>query len=113
LTRPGVPAAMVSYHPEIAIVLVGGVALISLALAVMARRAHVKTRNPKLGYVTAAFAVFFLKSIITAYALLRDPNQTSEVQPGFILTHGHLEFLNSALDLVIVALLIAPFLRRP
>jgi hypothetical protein len=56
--------------------------------------------------------VFFAKSIITVYALLKDPSQSSSVPSGFILGHGHLELLNSALDLVIVFLLFVPFLRR-
>src|ERR1041385_8032753 len=108
---PGAAATMVLFHPEITIVLVGGVAAFSLALTVLARRAQKHTGNAKLGYVTAAFAVFCLKSLITVYALLQDPSQSSSVNPGFPLTHGHLEFLLSAMDLVIVFLLFVPFLR--
>jgi hypothetical protein len=98
--------------PAITIVLVGGVAAVSLALAVLARRAQHATGNRKLGFVTWAFVMFCAKSIITAYALLQDPSQGAMVDPNFPLTHGHLEFLDSAFDLVIVFLLFVPFLRR-
>jgi hypothetical protein len=103
---------MVLYHPVITYVLVGGVAAISLVLATMAWRAKQRTGNRKLLFVMTAFLVFALKSLVTAYALLADPSQSSIVDPSFPLTHGHLEFLNSALDLVIVFLLVVPFLRR-
>jgi H+/Cl- antiporter ClcA len=103
---------MVLYHPFITYFLVGGVALISLALATLAYRAMQRTGNRKLGFVTAAFLVFALKSVVTTFALLADPSQGAIVSTSFPLTHGHLEFLNSALDLVIVFLLVVPFLRR-
>jgi hypothetical protein len=103
---------MVLYHPLITYFLVGGVALISLALATLAWRAMQRTGNRKLGFVMAAFLVFAVKSVVTAYALLLDPSQSAVVSSSFPLTHGHLEFLNSALDLVIVFLLVVPFLRR-
>ena len=103
---------MVLYHPVITYVLVGGVAVISLTLATLAYRAMQRTGNRKLGFVMAAFIVFAVKSVVTAYALVLDPSQSSVVSPSFPLTHGHLEFLNSALDLVIVFLLVVPFLRR-
>jgi hypothetical protein len=103
---------MVLYHPFLTYVLVGGVALTSLALATLAWRAMQRTGNRKLGFVTAAFLVFAVKSVVTAYALLLDPAQNAVVSSSFPLTHGHLEFLNSALDLVIVFLLVVPFLRR-
>jgi len=103
---------MVLYHPLITYILVGGVAVISLVLATLAWQAKQRTGNPKLGFVMAAFLVFAGKSVVTAYALLLDPSQNAVVSPNFPLTHGHLEFLNSALDLVIVFLLVVPFLRR-
>jgi hypothetical protein len=101
---------MVLYHPLITYFLVGGVALASLTLATLAWRAMQRTGNRKLGFVMAAFIVFAVKSVVTAYALLTDPTQPAST--AFPLTHGHLEFLNSALDLVIVSLLVVPFLRR-
>jgi hypothetical protein len=103
---------MATDHSLITTTLVAVVAAISLALAVLARRAQLRTGNRNLGYVTAAFAVFCAKSIITVYALLKDPSQSTSVPSGFVLGHGHLELLNSALDLVIVFLLFVPFLRR-
>jgi hypothetical protein len=102
---------MAADHTAITLALVGAVALISLALAVLGRRAQVRSGNPRLGYVAAAFAVFCLKSLVTVYALLKDPG-TASASTGFVLGHGHLELLNSALDLVIVFLLFVPFLRR-
>jgi hypothetical protein len=105
-------APMVLYHPVITYLLVGGVALLSLVLATMAWRAMQRTGNRKLGFVMAAFLVFAAKSVVTAYALVLDPSQDAAVGADFPLTHGHLEFLNSALDLAIVVLLVVPFLRR-
>ncbi len=103
---------MVLFHEGIAVVLVGGVAIVSLALAILAARAQEKSGNAKLGYVKWAFALFCVKSLVTGYALLQDPSQSAEVPADFPLGHGHLEFLNSAFDLGIVLLLVAPFLRR-
>jgi hypothetical protein len=99
-------------HTVVTSTLVAAVAVISLALAVLARRAQLHSGNAKLGYVTAAFAVFCAKSVVTVYALLADPARRGDPTAPFLLGHGHLELLNSALDLVIVFLLFVPFLRR-
>jgi hypothetical protein len=104
---------MVLYHPVISLILVGGVALLSIALATLALRAMEKTGNRKLGFVMAAFIVFAVKSAVTAYALIIDPSQATMVDPGFYLQHGHLEYFGSAMDLIIVVLLFMPFVRRP
>lgn len=97
----------------LSLALVGGVALVSLALAILAGRAYDASGNKKLLWVTAAFTLFCVKSLITAYALYLDPNQDHTNHPsGFLLTHGSLEVLNSGFDLAIVLCLIAPFLRR-
>lgn len=103
---------MVAYHPAVTLLLVGGVAALSAVLAVMAWRARKASGNPKLSFVLWAFVVFCVKSVITVYALLVDPSQWTNVPSTFPLTHGHLEFLDSAFDLVIVFLLVAPFLGR-
>jgi 4-amino-4-deoxy-L-arabinose transferase-like glycosyltransferase len=82
-----------------AVLIIGAVALISLALSVLAALAWRRTQNRKLAFVTAAFLTFFAKSLITAYALW-----TEEV------AHEHLEVVGSVLDLVVVGLLISPFI---
>ncbi|MEA3191558.1 MAG: hypothetical protein QOD77_2140 [Thermoplasmata archaeon] len=98
---------MVESHSTVTLLLVGGTAVVSFGLFVLALQARRRTGNRKLGYVAAAFLAFCVKSLVTAYALLEDPNH-----PSSYLSHGHLEFLGSAFDLVIVGLLVTPFLRR-
>lgn len=88
-----------SHDTAIAIILV--VAVVSLALCILAARAWRATANGKLAFVTAAFAAFVLKSLLTAYALHTDA-----------IAHEDLEVVGSVLDLAIVLLLIAPFLVR-
>lgn len=101
---------MVQYHTAITFALVGGVAAISLGLTILAFRSRAKTGSSRLIYVALAFLLFCVKSALTAFALLEDP--TSSSNDPFPLGHGHLEFLGSAFDLVIVALLAAPFIKR-
>lgn len=95
----------------VSLVLVGGVALLSSILAVLAYRARTASGKAQLNWVTAAFVLFCVKSIITFYALYVNPSQEHLDHPSsFPLTHGALEVLNSAFDLAIVACLVAPFL---
>jgi hypothetical protein len=98
---------MVESHTAVTLVLVGGAAAVSFGLFVLALQARRRTGNGKLSYVAAAFLLFCVKSLVTTYALLQDPADT-----GQLLSHGHLEFLGSAFDLLIVGLLVTPFLRR-
>ncbi len=77
------------------------VAVVSLILTILAASAWRHTSNRKLGFVTGAFAVFFAKSLLTAYS----------VSTGFI-AHEDLEIIGSLGDLAVVLLLIAPFLAR-
>lgn len=90
-------------HPNettaVAIIIV--VAVVSLILTILAAAAWRRTGNRKLAFVTGAFAVFFLKSILTAYS----------VSTGFI-QHEDLELIGSLGDLAVVLLLVAPFLAR-
>lgn len=101
---------MVQYHAGITLVLVGGVAAISLGLTFLALRARQRTGSSRLLYVAWAFFLFAVKSALTTFALLQDPEHP--VDGGLTLGHGHLEFLGAAFDLGIVALLAAPFIRR-
>lgn len=98
---------MVESHTTVTLLLVGGTAVASLGLSVLAFQARRRTGNGKLGFVAAAFLAFCVKSLVTAYALLQGPDH-----PDSYLSHGHLEFLGSAFDLLIVGLLVTPFLRR-
>jgi len=81
------------------IALIGLAGLLSLALTSLAAGAWNRTGNRKLGFVAAAFWVFFAKAALTAYSLWT----------GF-LGHEDLELAGAMLDLLIVALLAAPFL---
>ena len=87
-------------HPNEAtgVAIIAAVAAVSLLLTVLAAAAWNRTGNRKLGFVTAAFFVFFAKSLLTAYS----------VETGFI-AHEHLELIGALGDLAVVLLLVAPF----
>lgn len=74
------------------------VAAISLVLTVLAFAAWRRSDNRKLGFVTAAFFVFFAKSLLTAYAV-----ETNAI------VHEDLELVGALADLFVVVLLLAPF----
>ena len=88
-------------HLEASVVLIMAVGAVTLALTFLAAAAWQRTRNDKLLYVTTAFALFALKSAVTAAAIGYD-----------LLGHHTVEVLGSAFDLVIVLLLVAPFVVR-
>ncbi|MHB1260223.1 MAG: hypothetical protein ACYC2H_00760 [Thermoplasmatota archaeon] len=90
-------------HPNEAVATAAIVAvhLICLALTVMAAAAWRRNGNRRLLFVAAAFLVFAMKSLLTAYSL------TTE-----FLHHENLEAVGSLLDLIVVSLLVAPFLLR-
>ena len=89
-------------HPhDLGIVLISLAAVVSLVLMALAAAAWRKTGNRKLAFVTAAFGIFFAKSAVTAYSLATGA-----------IGHEDLELAGAALDLSIVFLLVAPFLRR-
>lgn len=87
-------------HPNelVGVAIISTVALISLALTLLAGLAWRRSNNAKLGFVTAAFGVMFLKSSMTAYS----------IETGF-LGHEDLELAGSLGDLVVVMLLLSPF----
>ena len=87
----------------LAIALLSVTAVVSLVLSFLAAGAWNRTGNTKLAWVTAAFWIFFVKSVITAYSLHTD-----------LIGHEDLEEVNGVLDLAVVATLMAPFvpLRR-
>lgn len=87
-------------HPNemFGVAIISAVALVSLVLTVLAALAWRRAGNAKLGFVTAAFAVFFLKSALTAYSIESE-----------FLGHEDLELVGSLADLVVVILLLAPF----
>lgn len=86
---------------DVAILLISLAAAVSLALMLLAAGAWRRTGNRKLALVAAAFGVFCAKSILTAYSLATG-----------LLGHEDLEVVGSGLDLAILSLLVAPFLRR-
>ena len=87
-------------HPNeiVGVAVIATVALVSLLLTLLAAAAWRRTGNRKLGFVTAAFVVFFAKSLLTAYS----------VKTGLI-AHEDLELIGSLGDLAVVLLLVAPF----
>jgi uncharacterized membrane protein YccC len=88
---------MHDHATTIALIVLAGT--LGLALATLAFGAWRRTGNRKLAFVGVAFAVFFGKSLLTAYSLWT----------GF-LGHEDLELVGALLDVVIVALLVSPFL---
>lgn len=87
-------------HPNemTGVIIIAAVALVSLVLTLLAAAAWRRSGNAKLGFVTAAFAVLFVKSALTAYS----------VRTGFV-GHEDLELLGALGDLLVVLLLLAPF----
>jgi hypothetical protein len=72
-------------------------ALISIGLLGLAVGALRGTRNPNLGFLVAAFAVFALKSLIVAYAIWTEA-----------IAHETLELVDGAGDLITVLLIASP-----
>lgn len=60
-----------------------------------------KSADGRLWYVSAAFAVFGLKGILTGIALWTE-----------MIGHETLETIGAVMELLAVGLLVAPFLRR-
>lgn len=95
-------------HPNevVGVAIIAAVAAVSLALTALAFLAWRRSGNRKLAFVTAAFGLFFLKSVLTAYSVRTD-----------FIVHEDLELVGALLDLIVVVLLLAPFagslLRRP
>ena len=87
-------------HPNemVGVAIIATVAVVSLLLTILAAAAWRRTGNRKLAFVTAAFFVFFAKSVLTAYS----------VETGFV-GHEDLELIGALADLVVVLLLVAPF----
>lgn len=87
-------------HPNevVGVGVIAAVAVVSLVLTLLAAAAWRRSGNPKLAFVTFAFLVFFVKSLVTAYS----------VETGFI-GHEDLELFGSLADLAVVVLLVAPF----
>lgn len=81
-----------------------GVGLISLVLAVVAVRAYRRTGNRSLFFVAGAFGVFTLKGVL----IVSSWNQW-EVR---LMSGTALEIANSALDFLVVLLLVIPLLLR-
>lgn len=90
MTHPSESAA------SLVILLVGLVCLALLLLGVAAFR---RTRNRKLLWLVAAFALFTIKSFLTSWALWAET-----------IGHEYLELVMSLFDLGIVGMLVAPFL---
>jgi len=83
-----------------AAVFAGMVALACLGIAAAAWRATLRTGNPNLQYVTAAFALLGLKNLLKAWELL-----------GGFPESGLLELAFGLTDLVAVGLIALPLLR--
>ena len=86
---------------ETAVLVIAAVAALAATLTLVSLGAWRKNRNPKLLFLVAAFSLFFIKGLATAWAILYHR-----------VAHEHLELIGSVFDLAIVALLVAPLLRR-
>ena len=98
IIRRAPPCSAMSHHEPTDVAIIAAVAALSLTLTFLAWAAWRRTGNSKLGFVTAAFFTFFVKTILTAYS----------VETNFI-EHEHLELIGSLFDLLILLLLVAPF----
>ncbi|MHB8586856.1 MAG: hypothetical protein ACYDDF_13595 [Thermoplasmatota archaeon] len=77
--------------------LIGVVALIALALAIVGFVSRNRSRNRKVAWVATAFAVFAAKNAFSAWAIY-----TGSV------SHADLELYLAIIDLVVLALLVTP-----
>lgn len=77
------------------------VALLALALAALAVAAGRRRANPALKWVAAAFGVFALKNVFSAYNVLYHA-----------VPHDAIELILSLFDLVLLALLFVPLVMR-
>lgn len=77
------------------------VALLALALAGLAVAAARRRANPALRWVAAAFLVFGVKNLFSAYNVLYHA-----------VPHDAIELVLSLFDLVLLVLLLLPLLRR-
>lgn len=78
------------------------VALLAIVLSLLALRAARRRANPQLGWVAAAFFVFGLKNVFSAF------NVATHDVP-----HDAIELALSLFDLVIILMLFVPiFVRR-
>lgn len=75
------------------------VGLIALLMAGLAWRARVRSGNRRLAFVAAAFALFFARSLFSAYNVLTH-----------FIAHDFIELYLSIFDLAILVLLFLPFL---
>lgn len=87
-------------HP-LTVPAVGAVAVVSVALAGLAYRAYLRSGNPNLRYVLAAFCIFAAEGLLA----------TASLQWGLV-DHTDLELLLSVFDLSALLVLAFPFLLR-
>jgi steroid 5-alpha reductase family enzyme len=89
-------------HPSemAAMAVIAVVAIVALILAVIAFRAKVRTGNKALIFLTLAFALLAIKSILVATSL-----------PTHLIGHEHLELVAALFDLGIVVLIAIPLLK--
>lgn len=85
----------------------GLVALLATLMAVVAFRAGRKRGNPGLALVGWAFVVFAVKNLFSGYNVLTHDHAGAPSIP-----HDEIELVLSLFDLVIMALLFAPFLLK-
>lgn len=77
------------------------VALLAALFAALALGAWRKRRNPALGWVTAAFAIFAAKNVFSAVNV-----------STHLVEHDLIELILSLFDLAILAMLFTPFVFR-
>lgn len=87
-------------HP-LAVAFVFGTTAITIGLTVLAFAAYRRTSNRALLFLMGAFLTLTTKGLLTGWALATDA-----------IGHESLEMIGAGMDMLAVALLIAPFLRR-
>jgi uncharacterized membrane protein len=77
------------------------VALLALAFSVMAFRAYAKRGNSAMRWVGAAFLVFAVRNVFSAFNVLTD-----------VIHHGTVELILSLFDLALMLILLTPLVLR-
>ena len=88
-------------NTEVAIAILAIVGIIAAALSIISYVAYLRTQNRAVLFLVGAFVVFTIKNLFAAASLSAN-----------IVAHEHLEVIEGLFDLVVVALLIAPFFSR-
>lgn len=95
------PTVVAIHSHEVTSALVLIVALLAAGLAVVGVQGFRRSKNPALRFVVAAFVVFGVRALGTAWALYFE-----------VVKHEDLELVLAASDVLILGLLVAPLVLQ-